>query len=106
MPAHKLPRKRGPHLVFDVGGLVSGADGCNRISGSYMVNGSSLTFGPFAGTQMFCQNTDALARRFQQALKGTSRWNIVAGRLELYGTTGKPLAVFERVYPPTSAATQ
>lgn len=29
------------------------------------------------------------------ALKGTSHWSIVKDRLEFYGATGKPLAVFE-----------
>jgi para-nitrobenzyl esterase len=29
-------------------------------------------------------------------LTGTSRWSIVKGRLEFYGATGKPLAVFEQ----------
>ena len=37
-----------------------------------------------------------LEQRFHAALKGTSHWSIVKDRLELYGATGKPLAVFEK----------
>ena len=44
---------------------------------------------------MACTGTAEIERRFQEALKGTSRWRIASNRLELYGT-GKPLAVFER----------
>jgi heat shock protein HslJ len=103
VPAQQLPPDREPHLVFDVDGHVSGVDGCNRITGSYTVNGNWLEFGPFAGTQMFCQNTEKVTRRFQEALKGCIRWSILAGRLQLYGPTGKPLAVFERRDAPPSA---
>ena len=45
---------------------------------------------------MACPKTDEIAERFRDALKGTSHWRIVNERLEFYGATGKPLAVFER----------
>ena len=45
---------------------------------------------------MACPEIDEIASRFQEALKGTSHWSIVKERLEFYGATGKPLAVFER----------
>jgi heat shock protein HslJ len=82
--------------VFAAGGRVSGADGCNRLTGSYTAKGEALTFGQIASTQMACPDTEEVARRFQGALKGTSRWRLADGRLEFYGATGKPLAVFER----------
>ena len=87
---------RAPHLVFGKEGRVSGADGCNRLTGPYTVKANGLTFGQLAGTRMACPDNDDLAKRFQAALKGTSHWSIVSGRLEIYGATGKPLAVFER----------
>ena len=88
--------ERRPHLVFGTDGRVSGADGCNRLSGPFTVKANGITFGPVAGTQMACPSTDHVAQRFRAALSGTSHWSIVKGRLELYGATGKPLAVFER----------
>ena len=39
-------------------------------------------------------DTADVERRFRGALRGTSHWKIVRGRLELFGATGKPLAVF------------
>ena len=63
--------------------------------------------GRFAATQMACPDTADVERRFQSALKGTSHWRIVGDRLELYGATGKPLAVFERgplAVPPSTVS--
>jgi heat shock protein HslJ len=87
---------RAPHLVFGAGGRMSGADGCNRLTGSYTLKGNGITFGEIAGTLMACPKTDELTNRFRAALKGTSHWRMVEGRLQFYGATGKPLAVFER----------
>ncbi len=91
-----LPEAREPHLVFDVSGRVSGADGCNRIGGRYTQQGNALTFSGVMGTRMACPDTQDLSRRFQNALTGTSHLSVVEGRLQLLGATGKPLAVFER----------
>jgi heat shock protein HslJ len=94
---------RQPHLVFDATGRVAGADGCNRLTGPYTVKANGITFGALAGTQMACPKADEITRRFRAALKGTSHWSIVNDRLELYGATGKPLAVFAR---PAAAAAE
>lgn len=96
VPKDVAPADRRPHLVFAAGGRLSGADGCNRLTGSYTAKANGLTFGQLAGTQMACPNTDAIAGRFRAALQGTSHWSLVNQRLEFYGATGKPLAVFER----------
>jgi heat shock protein HslJ len=87
---------RQPHLVFGANGRLSGTDGCNRVTGSYIVKDNGIAFGEIAATQMACPNTEEIASRFRAALKGTSHWSIVKDRLEFYGATGKPLAVFER----------
>jgi heat shock protein HslJ len=97
-PADAEPR---PHLVFGADGRVSGSDGCNRLTGPYTVKANAITFGQIAGTQMACPKADEIAGRFRAALKGTSHWSVVKGRLEFYGATGTPLAVFE---PRPSAA--
>jgi heat shock protein HslJ len=87
---------RQPHLVFGAEGRLSGADGCNRLTGPYTIKGNGITFGEIAGTRMACPKTDEIAKRLLAALKGTSHWSIVNDRLEFYGATGKPLAVLER----------
>jgi heat shock protein HslJ len=96
VPVQSPDVERQPHLVFGANGQLSGADGCNRLTGPYTAKENGLTFGEIAATRMACPVTDDLAIRFQSALKGTSHWSIVDGRLELYGATGKPLAVLER----------
>lgn len=94
-----VPATQQVQLVFQ-SGRVSGRDGCNRITGSYTQKGEAVTFGQVAGTMMACPDTADVERRFRGALKGTSHFRIAGGRLELYGATGKPLAVFERGQPP------
>src|SRR5262245_16242769 len=86
-----------PHLVFGAGGQLSGADGCNRLTGPYTVKGEAITFGQLAGTQMACiGNADEVSRRFRNVLKGTGHFRITNDRLEYYGATGKPLGIFDR----------
>jgi len=41
-------------LEFQPGGMVSVRADCNRGSGSYLLNGSALTFGPIATTRAMC----------------------------------------------------
>ena len=103
VPPQSAASDRAPHLVFGAGGRLSGADGCNRLTGPYTLKDKGITFGQIAATQMACPKTDEIARQFRAALKGTSHWSIVNGRLEFYGATGKPLAAFER--RPAAAAT-
>jgi len=92
------------HLVFSPNGRLSGADGCNRLTGSYTLKGETITVGPLAATQMACVTaTDELAKKFRSAVAGTRRWNILNGRLQLYGATGKALVVFERRREAASA---
>jgi heat shock protein HslJ len=76
---------RDPHLVLDPRERrLSGSGGCNRLLGSYDVDGDRLTFGPVATTMMACP--EALMRReraFLQALEATTAWRIDGETLEL-----------------------
>jgi copper homeostasis protein (lipoprotein) len=99
VPPNIAPHDRQPYLEFTADGRVAGADGCNRVTGPYASKDNGLTFGQIAGTMMACLKTDEVSKRFRAALKGTSHWSIVNDRLELYGATGKPLAVFVRREP-------
>lgn len=47
-----------PSLVLEKDGSLHGSDGCNRLMGSYEVDGDDLVFGPLASTMMFCQGVD------------------------------------------------
>jgi heat shock protein HslJ len=96
IPRSSSTSDRDPHLAFGEDGRVSGADGCNRLTGSYMTKDNAIAFGAMASTQMACAAGSETARRFREALQATSHWSLVKERLEFYGSTGKPLIVFER----------
>ncbi len=104
MAVPALPDKREAYLVFGSDGRLSGSDGCNRVTGTYKLKGDAVTFGQMASTQMACIDTPEIERRFHGALKGTGHWRIEGGRLQFYGATGKPLAVFEKGPRPVPVA--
>jgi len=47
-----------PHLVLSSDGTVTGSDGCNAISTTFAVDGTSITFEPFIATLMACPGVD------------------------------------------------
>ena len=85
--------KREAHLQFQRG-RVSGSDGCNRITGTYQLNGDRVTFGQLAGTQMACVNPGGTEGPFRGALESATRLTIAGDRLELSDAAGTRLAVF------------
>ena len=108
MPVPAEPAAQQPTIQFVANGRVAGTDGCNRVSANYTLNGERITFGPMIATRMACPDPDDIQRRFAVALDGTSGWRIAGGRLEFYGATGKPLAIFAvrpaAATPPAVAA--
>jgi len=48
-----------PQLVLAEDGSLSGTDGCNRLTGSWTQEGSTVDFGEVASTMMACQDVDA-----------------------------------------------
>lgn len=47
------------YILFTTDGFVSGSAGCNRINGSYSVDGAKLSFGGIASTRRMCPEMDA-----------------------------------------------
>jgi heat shock protein HslJ len=80
--------ERRPHVIFGPAGRPSGADGCNRVAGSYALDGDGVRFGAIAASRMACPDTGDVPDRFHAALKGTGHWRIADGRLYFYGATG------------------
>jgi heat shock protein HslJ len=74
---------------------VSGSGGCNRLTGSYTLNGDTLTFGQVAGTMMACLKGMETEKTFLQVFSKVNSWKISGQRLELYDTGGKRVASFE-----------
>jgi putative lipoprotein len=67
---------------------MSGSRGCNRLTGTFTLNGSALTFGPLAGTGMACPRPAMeLERRFA-ALASVTGYVIDGEVLTSKGTSG------------------
>ncbi len=65
-------------------GKVQGSAGCNRIRGSYKLDGEKLKFGPLATTRMACPAMET-ETAFLKALEATTRYQVSGSSLTLYG---------------------
>src|SRR5262245_36213296 len=99
-PTPSQDPQREAHLQFQVGGRVSGSDGCNRLTGTYQRSGDRLTFGQMAGTQMACLDATGIEEAFRDALKNVARFTISADRLEFFDASETRLAVFSATTQP------
>lgn len=66
-----------PTLTFE-DGSASGNASCNQYFGSYEIDGSSLTFGPLASTEMFCGEPGVMDQEtaYLAALASVDTWSI------------------------------
>lgn len=80
-----VPGARGaPTLQLGTGeSQVVGFGGCNRLAGSYTLDGATLTFGPLISTQMACPDVMATEAAFSQALAEVRGWRLHGAELEL-----------------------
>ena len=73
---------------------VSGSGGCNRLMGSYELNGDQLKFGQMAGSMMACVQGMETEQAFLKALGQVNKWKITGEHLDLFDSEGKVLAQF------------
>ena len=91
---------RAPHLVLaPEGGRVSGSDGCNRLVGTYALEGARLAFAGVAATRMACPEGMEQAAAFQRALGATAGHRVSGGVLELLDAAGQGVARLEAARP-------
>jgi copper homeostasis protein (lipoprotein) len=89
-------KQREPHLIFrKEGNRVSGFTGCNMMSGSYELNGTSLRFGQAIGTLMACVKGTEVESAMRKALSSVRQFRIVGEHLELQDGAGKTVARLE-----------
>lgn len=84
----------GARAEFD-GQQISGDSGCNRFSGSYTVDGNSISIGPLASTLMACP--DPLMEQefgFTSGLQSASTYEISGDQLELANAEGETVVTF------------
>lgn len=80
-------------LVLDTGTeRAYGHAGCNRLSGEYSREDTSLTFARLVTTKMACAKGMAQEQGFLRALAATQSHRIEAGRLVLLDASGQPVA--------------
>jgi copper homeostasis protein (lipoprotein) len=81
-----------PSLQFDAATQrVSGADGCNRIMGSYTAGKDTLNLSQMAGTKMACLNNDNLDQKFNEALAKVTHYQVFGKTLKLLDSYGNPV---------------
>ena len=89
-------QQREPHFILNPQARrVGGSGGCNRLTGSYELNGDKLTFGQMAGTLMACPEGMDTEKAFLEALGQVNKWKIAGQHLELFDAAGKLVARFE-----------
>ena len=66
------------------GRKVQGSAGCNRMTGTYKLDGEKLKFGPLATTRMACPAMQT-ETAFLKALEATTRYEVSGSSLTLYG---------------------
>ena len=76
-------RHPGFTLLAD-GRKVQGSAGCNRMTGTYQLDGQKLKFGPLATTRMACPAMQT-ETAFLKALAATTRYEVSGSSLTLYG---------------------
>ena len=84
-----------PSLQFDATQRLSGADGCNRIMGSYVVKKHEINLGQLASTKMMCQNTAELSNKFNEALNKVAGYQVYDQTLKLLDRNGNPVLQFK-----------
>lgn len=95
-----VDNQREPHITFNAENRVSGSDGCNHLSGSYLLDGEKLTLNELAATRMACAEGEEQTRAFNEALTKVAAYTVHGDQLELRDATGLVLARFKAVALP------
>ena len=95
-PVEATPGRQEAHLILQTAQRrLVGSGGCNRMMGSYTLDGESLRLGNVAGTRMACPAGMEQEQAFQAALAQVARWRYEGPRLALLDAHGAMLALFE-----------
>ena len=90
-----------PSLQFDAATKrVTGADGCNRIMGSYEAGRDTLVLSQMAGTKMACLDNNNVSQKFNQALDQVANYQVFGKTLKLLDRHGNVLIQFKSSVQP------
>lgn len=88
-----------PHLVLETGGgRFHGAGGCNRLRGSYHLDGRGLRFGEVSSSRRACAKGMDSERLFVATLAQVRSYAVQGQKLVLSDADGQMLLRFEAVY--------
>lgn len=86
---------RPPYLVLEPEGQrMQAFSGCNRVGGSYRLEGGTLAFDRLASTRMACPGGNELEYSFLAMLDATASYRVDGTSLTLFDPAGRPLAQF------------
>jgi len=95
-PVQAAGKQREPHLIFASDQpRISGSGGCNRVTGSFDLDGDKLRLGRMAGTRMACPTGMEQEQRFLQSIEKVERYRISGSHLEMLDAAGAVIARFE-----------
>jgi uncharacterized lipoprotein YbaY/heat shock protein HslJ len=95
-PVRLSEKQREPHLILQSEQRrLAGSSGCNRLLGSYTLDGERISFARTATTMMACPQGMDQERAFLDALATVERWRVTGERLELFDARGETVAQFE-----------
>ena len=96
--AEVFANQREPHVILrNETTRVSGSSGCNNLAGSYASSGSTLSFGPMAGTRMMCIHGMEQEAAIHKALARVAGWQVSGDRLALRDAAGAVVARLQAV---------
>lgn len=94
-----LKNMREPYLVFhSTSNKISGYTGCNKIMGSYKIDGNNLSIGKVATTKMMCIQVANVEIYLLKVFKSVKRFEINGEKMKLLDKDGKVLGEFRAVY--------
>ncbi len=95
-PVTVTDSNRAAHIILQPNSKqVAGSGGCNRMFGTYELNGDALRFSGVGATKMACKDGMDTEAAFLPVLLRVKRWKISGQQLELSDSAGVVLARFE-----------
>ena len=95
-PVTVTDSNRAAHIILQPNSKqVAGSGGCNRMFGTYELNGDALRFTGVGATKMACKDGMDTEAEFLPLLSRVRQWKIAGQQLELSDSTGAVLARFE-----------
>ena len=87
---------REAHIILNTASnQASGSGGCNRMFGTYTLNGDALSFSGVGATKMACPGAMDTENAFLPALARVVKWRLSGQHLELLDGAGTVVARFE-----------